>query len=137
MKVFQSKYSSIPGTSYSESVKQARHEYHIIQKRTPRRQPYVRSKYFTKDKIFINEFWKHLEQKSWGDRARRVKLFLCGIDLVRNNTYDPEFQQNPNKPQEVFYRFVGKTKEGELFYVQIKENKRTQRKDLMSIFPAK
>lgn len=137
MQVYKSRYSKLPGTTYTEIVKLARRHYHKIQKQTPRRQTYVRSKYFTKDKIFINEFWKHLEQKDWGDRARRIKLFPCGIDLIRNTTFSPVVVVEAQRPRELLYRFTGMTNEGEMFLVQIKENQRSNRKDLMSIFPIK
>jgi hypothetical protein len=135
MKIYESKYNLLPGSAYAEVIKAARREYHHIQKRTPRRQPYVRSKYFTKEKIFISEFWQHLDQKIWPDRVRRMKLFICAIDLIRNTTYDPEIKQSTTKPSELLYRFSGKTNDGQLFYVQIRENKRTQRKDFTSVFP--
>jgi hypothetical protein len=45
--------------------------------------------------------------------------------------------QNPNKTQEALHRFTGCTKDGEVFYVQIRANKKTNRKGFMSVFPAK
>lgn len=137
MKVYKSKHGVLPGSSYDELVKLARREYHLIQKKTPRRQPYIRSKYFTKDKIFVSQFWDHLSQKIPVDRVRRLKLYSCAIDLLRHSVYSPEISQNPNKPNEALYRLAGVTKDGVPFYVQIKENKRTNRKDFISVFPAK
>lgn len=137
MKVYKSKIGVLPGTSYSEAMRAARREYRLIQSHTPRRQPYIRSRYFTKDKIFVTSFWQHLNQKAPTDRFRRIKLFACAIDLLRNNTHDSEVMQNPNKPYESLHRFAGQTKDGEIFYVQIKENKKTNRKDFMSVFPGK
>ncbi len=136
-KIFKSKYGKLPGTSYDELIGLARYEYHLIQKRTPRRKPYVRSKYFTKDKIFINLFWDHLDQKIPIDRVRRLKLYINGIDLIRNSPYAPDTMQNPNNRNESLHRFAGLTASGEKFYVQIKENKRTARKDFISVFPGK
>lgn len=137
MQIFQSKYNQITGSSYSEIIKVARHEHRLIQKRTPKRQPYVRSQYFKRDKIFINDFWKHLEQKNWADRTRRLKLFRCAIDLIRHTLRDPEIKQKIDKRSELLYRFTGMTGDGKKFYVQIKEDKRTGRKDFLSVFPAK
>ncbi len=127
----------LPGSSVEELMKLARREYHTLQKRTPRRQAYIRSKYFTKDKIFVNQFWDHLGQKNRQDKVRRLKLYACAIDLIRNNTSAPETMQNPNNPDESLHRFEGKTADGVAFYVQIKENKKNNRKDFMSAFPAK
>jgi hypothetical protein len=36
----------------------------------------------------------------------------------------------------MLHRFAGETKEGKKFYVQVKQDKRTGRKDFMSVFPA-
>lgn len=135
--MYKSQCVELPGTSYEEIIKLARHEYHIIQKRTPRRVPYVRSKYFTKDKIFINNFWNHLKQKSPRDRVRRLKLFTCAIDLIRNGQVIPYSYQATNNANEILHRFYGETKDSKLFCVQIKENKKTGRKDFISVFPSK
>ena len=67
---------------------------------------------------------------------RRIRLFSAAIDLIRNSPFDPLTSQNPNKAAESLHRFAGKTKNGELFYVQLKEVKKTARKDFMSVFPA-
>ena len=84
MNIYQSRHSLLPGSSLGELSKLARHEYHIIQKRTPRRVPYVRSTYFTKDKIFVNSFWDHTNKKSPQERVRRLKLYKCALDTLRN-----------------------------------------------------
>jgi hypothetical protein len=136
LKTYQSKRGPL-GTSYAEAMKLARREYHVIQKRTPRRQAYVRSAYFKKDKIFINQFWVHLDQKSSTDRLRRLKLFACAIDVIRNCPNAPEIMQNPNKADEALYRYHAQTNSGQSFSVQIRENKTTGCKDFMSVFPDK
>ena len=137
MQLYASPYRPLPGSSVNELMKLARHEFHIIQKRTPRRQAHIRSHYFTRDKVFINQFWEHINQKSRRDRIRRLCLYTCAIDLIRNTTLTPETVQNPNNPNESLHRFAGKTTNGTVFYVQIKENKKNNRKDFMSVFPAK
>jgi hypothetical protein len=137
MQIYKSKSLIIPGTSLGEVIKTARKQYHTIQKRTPRRVPYVRSKYFTKDKIFINSFWDHANQKSPKDRVRRIKLFPCAIEIIRNSPLAPDTVQNPNNPDESLHRFYGQSADGIFFTVQIKENKKTGRKDFISVFPVK
>lgn len=137
MQAYKSKFSPLSGSSVSELMKLARYEYHAIQKRTPRRVPYVRSKYFTKDKIFINNFWDHLNQKPPQDKVRRLKLYLCAIDTLRNSPLIPDSIQNPNNRGEMLHRFSATTKDGMSFSVQVKENKKTGRKDFMSVFPAR
>lgn len=137
MHIYRAKNSEQPGTSYDELIKKARAEYHKIQKRTPRRRPYVRSKYFTKDKIFVSNFWDHLNQKSYKDRARRLKLYQPAIELIRNSPFTPTTMQNPNNTDELLHRFEGIAESGTKFSVQIKENKKTGRKDFMSCFPRK
>ena len=46
-------------------------------------------------------------------------------------------KENPNRRSEIVHRFAGITAEKDLFFVQIKEEKRTGQKWLMSVFPAK
>ncbi|MBL7053228.1 MAG: hypothetical protein ISS02_01000 [Candidatus Portnoybacteria bacterium] len=41
-----------------------------------------------------------------------------------NKKNNPSSKENPNKKTEIFHRFAGITKDKELFYVQIKEEKR-------------
>ena len=135
MTPYQSKYSKIKGDRYQEVRNQALTLFNQIQKKTKRR-AYIKSAYFTKQKIFFDYFWKHLYQKPPKERFKRLKYFQVAVDLVRNSKNHPVTIQNPNKPNENLHRFAGLTQEKELFYVQIKENKRTGKKDFMSCFPA-
>jgi len=137
MQIYKSKYSKLSGSSLEEVIKLARREYHIIQKRTPRRVPYIRSRYFTKDKIFINNFWDHLKQKRIIDQTRKLKLYLCAIDLLRNSSYPPDTIYKKDDLNNILHRFYGQTTSGEYFCVQVKLNKRNNRKDFISVFPAR
>jgi len=58
------------------------------------------------------------------------------MDLIEKSRNKPESLTNPNKKSELMHRFAGMTKDKQLFYVQVKENKKGQ-KQLMSIFPGK
>lgn len=136
-RVYKSKVPQLSGTSYREVIAVARKQYHLVQKRTPRRQPYVRSVYFKKDKIFINQYFEHLNQKNAADRLRRLKFFAAGIDTIRNCHVAPVAMQNPSKADETLYRYDAITKDGAKFAVQLRENKVTKRKDFMSTFPVK
>jgi hypothetical protein len=62
-----------------------------------------------------------------------MKYFRAAIELIQNSKNEPEIKKNPNKPSEIFYRFAGLTAEREIFFVQIKENKKKQ-KFFMSCF---
>lgn len=135
MQVYKSRARKLSGTSYSEIKLQARALYKIYTSRTKRR-PYVRSLYFNKDKIFLSLFWAHIWDKNWSDRNRRLKLLPCGLDLIKNSRFQPSSKQNPNKKSEIIHKFAGVTKEGELFFVHIKEGNNGD-KHLMSIFPFK
>jgi hypothetical protein len=137
MRIYKSKYSLLSGSDKHEVMKLARYEYHLIQKKTPRRVPYVRSKYFIKDKIFINNFWEHLNQKSPKERVKRLKLYPCAIDLLRNSTYTPDTIFSNTNMNINLHRFYGQTKQGNYFCVQVQENKRNNRKEFISVFPAK
>lgn len=135
MKVYKSRYGQIPSSSHAPVMKAARLEYHKIQKRTPRRQAYVKSQYFKKDKIFINQYWEYLKQKRIGDQVRRTRLYVCAIDLIRHTTCAPDTIYNYENMNVEMHRFYGQTKDGLDFCVQIRGNKRTGRKDFMSVFP--
>jgi hypothetical protein len=135
--MYKSKYSQYAGSSLGEVIRLARREYHVIQKRTPRRVPYIRSKYFTKDKIFINNFWDHLNQKGPKEKVVRLKLYPSALDLIRNSPLSPVSFQNPDNSDEVLHRFYGISKDGQKFAVQVKDNKKTGRKDFLSVFPVK
>ena|SRR3989338_9056855 len=135
MKSYQTKAKKLAGTDYKEVHKRAFNLYQQIKSKTKRR-PYVRSAYFKKDKIFLELFWQHLfDRGNWRDRMRRLKYFACAIELIRKTTFEPESKENPNKQTEIFHRFAGTTKENNMFFVQIKEDKRTGQKFLISIFP--
>lgn len=137
VKIFLSSCRRLRGTSLVELTKQARKEFHSIQKLTPRRQPYIRSRYFEKDKIFISQFWDHLRTKERADKVRRLRFYSCAIDLLRNTFVAPEITQNPDNSNELLHRFLGKSADGERYYVQVKENRKSGRKDFMSTFPVK
>ena len=134
MKAYHTKASLLSGTSASEVNKQARSYYNEIKSQTKRR-PYVRSKYFDNQKVFIDYFWQHLHQKNWHDRTRRLKFYQCAIELVRFSRISPISKKNPNNQSEILHRFAGVTLDGKEFFVQIKESKRTKQKYLLSVFP--
>ena len=131
---YKTKKQKISGTSFKEVNKTAKIIFKQITSKT-KRTPYIRSKYFKKEKIFLNLFWSHLFEKREKDRVRRLKFYDCALDLIKNSTHDPETRENFQKKDELLHRFYGVTKNGEKFVVQIKENKRTKRKDLISIYP--
>lgn len=128
---YKSKYSQLPGTDYRETTKSARKEYAKIQKLT-KRQPYVRSKYFSKDKVFVNIFWNHLAQKRKGEQIVRAKLLLAAFDLLRNTTQQPDSMFDNGR---ALHRFYGETTDNVKFAVQVKHDIKTGRKDFMSVFP--
>jgi hypothetical protein len=134
MNVYQSQIRKLPGTNYGEIHTSAKRVFKEISS-TTRRNPYVRSVYFKKEKVFLNHFWSHMMSKNWRDRSRRIKYCAAAIDLIRNSRFQPVSKENPNERSEVLHRFAGRTKEGESFFVQIKENKRSGEKYLISVFP--
>lgn len=135
MKVYRTKAGKLNGTEFKEVHKKAFRLYQEI-KRKSKRRTYIRSAYFRKEKIFLDLFWQHLwDKEKWQDRMRRLKFYAAAIELIQNNKFAPKSKENPNKREEILHRFAGITKENDLFYVQIKENKHSGRKDLISIFP--
>jgi len=134
MEIYKSNKQKIAGTSFSEVNKTAKAIFNRAKART-RRTPYLRSRYFKKEKVFLNLFWNHLYKKNKRDRVRRLKFYDCALDLIVNSHHNPETRDNFEKKDELLHRFYGVSKNGEKFVVQIKENKRTKRKDLMSVYP--
>ncbi len=111
-------------------------DYFLAIKRKSKRKPYIRSIYFDKNKIFLHYFWEHLFQKvNWRDRMRRLKCFPAALELIAKTRVAPTSKDNPDKKDEILHRFLGKTKEGDKFMVQIKEFKKNGQKYLISIFP--
>ena len=134
MNYYQTKKKKLSGTSFYEIEKQAKRIFSQIKSKT-KRTPHIRSKYFKKEKVFLNIFWKHLHEKHQKDKVRRLKFYDCALDLIRNSTYNPITRENFKKQDELLHRFLGITKSKEKFIVQIKENKRSKGKDLISIYP--
>lgn len=129
---YQAKSKKISGTSYGEVFHDALKVFDEIKKKTKRR-PYVRSAYFKKEKIFFDYFREHLFQKSAKERMKRLRFFKAAVELVKHSRNEPIIKTNPNKPGEKFYKFVGLTAEKDIFFAQIKEDKR-KRKYFMSCF---
>lgn len=136
MRIYQAKAEKLTGTDFHEVYKKAFGLYEQIRKRTKRR-AYLRSIYFKKDKIFLALFWEHLWDKhKWQDRMRRLKFYSAALELIQHSRFEPKSKENPNKSSEMLHRFAGSTKEKELFFVQIKEDKQTGQKYFISVFPA-
>lgn len=135
MQYYRTRAGKILGTNFKEVHKKAFDVYLEIKKKTKRR-PYIRSTYFKKEKIFLNLYWEHLlNQDNWRDRLRRIKYFIAALELMKNTTLEPTSKENPNKSGEIFHRFSGKDRDGEVFFVQIKEYRKKNQKYLISIFP--
>lgn len=134
MQTYKTKTKKLAGTSYPEIRKKA-YAIHQKIKSKSKRKTYIRSAYFKKDKIFLDLFWSHTFEKNYWDQMRRMKFFDCGIELIRKSNYEPTSKENPNKAGEILHRFAGVSADNELFFVQIKENKSTSKKFLISIFP--
>lgn len=129
---YQTKSKKISGSNYGEVMHHAFRIYDEIKKKTKRR-PYIRSVYFKKEKIFFDYFREHLFQKSQRERMKRLRFFRAAVELIEKSRNAPSSKPNPNKRNEIVHRFAGLTVEKELFYVQIKEDKR-KRKYFMSCF---
>jgi hypothetical protein len=137
MKIYDSKYyhskqNRIPGSNYRDVLSAARQIYSLYTKRT-KRNPYIRSKYFDKEKVFLNVFWTHIMQKRINERTRRLKLYAVALDLIENTLLKPSTKAAPNNSNVQFHRFYGKSGDGIVFYVQIKEELKSGNKYLMSI----
>jgi hypothetical protein len=136
MEIFNSKFCKLSGSNYREIKKKADILLTEIRRKTKRR-PYLRSDYFYKEKIFFEYFEEHLRQKNFSDRIRRLKFIQASLELLKYSRNAPEISENRNRAGEKLYRFKGKTADGYLFVVQVKENKKTGQKYFMSCFPEK
>lgn len=76
-------------------------------------------------------------QKHRKSRTKRLKFYQAAIDLLRNSTENPDTIFDSNNKEILLHRFYGKTADGYEFCVQIKEDKRSGRKDFMSVFDKK
>lgn len=132
---YQTKSNKLSGTSLKEVKKNALLFYKREIEKSSKKQPYVRSAYFKKEKVFFNYFWDHIFQKSPKERFERLKYFKAAVDLVKNSRNKPTSKENPNKRGEILHRFAGLTRNKEIFYVQIKEDRKTKKKYFMSCFP--
>jgi len=135
MRVYKCKAGKLNGTDFYEVRAAALLIFKEVKRRS-RRQPYVRSVYFKKDKVFLNLFWQHLFDKgNWRDRMRRLQYFEAALELIEHTRIEPESKKNPNRANEMLHRFTGLTKNEDFFFVQIKESLTNKKKFLMSIFP--
>ena len=128
------KTSTVKGTNYPEIYKKLLTFIKHIQIKT---QTICRSKYFENQKIFLELFWIHLHQKNKNERERRVSLFPVAVEFISNSKSEPILTAKGVKSSEIFYRFTAVTKDTQIFFIQIKENKKSGQKWLMSIFPEK
>jgi len=133
MTPYQTKSKKVSGTSYGEVMRNAFLIYDEIKRKT-KRHPYIRSAYFKKEKVFLDYFREHLFQKLPKERMRRLKYFKAACELIRDSKLGPVEKTELFEKKEILYRFAGRTVEKDVFYVQIKEDKR-KRKYLMSCFP--
>lgn len=135
VEIYRTKVAKTNGSDLKEVKKKVTLAYKLIVGRS-KRKAHIRSNYFKKDKVFLELFWIHLSEKNFWEQKRRLQFFNCGIDLIKNSQFKPGIKINPNKHSELLYRFTGTTQKNEYFYVQIKEDKKSGKKWLMSIFPA-
>lgn len=134
MQYYKTRARKLHGTHWPRLLKKAFGLYKEITSKTKRR-PYARSAYFDKQKVFLGIFWQHLHEKNLRDKARRVAYFPCAIELIQKTRYEPTSKENPNRKGEIVHRFAGSTPDNEIFFVQIKEDRRTNQKWFISVFP--
>jgi hypothetical protein len=102
-----------------------------------KRNPYLRSHIFGGAKVFIKPFWEHLNQKRRSDRRRRLRYLDCAFELLRKTTIPPSSKPVPGSSRFILHRFFGRTRDGQRFIVQVKEDTREDTRTFMSVFPEK
>ena len=128
---YKCKARLIPGHNFKDVNKIARRIYNGLNPKSKRR-PHIKSAYFG-CKVFLDNYWPHLKQKSPGDQIRRLKFFECALELIQNSKGKPVYQQKDELKKEALYRFIGKVG-AQYFIVQIKEDLKRKQKYLMSAF---
>ena len=104
--IYKTNKKKISGSSFSEVRKEADRIFDLIKSKS-KRSPYIRSKYFRKEKVFLNLFWTHIFDKHNKDKIRRLKFIECGIDLIKNSAINPESKDNvDNKSEEDINRDI-------------------------------
>ena len=78
-----------------------------------------------------------MSQKNLKEQTKRLKLYAAAIDLMRKSRCEPDTIFDGKNRSVLLHRFYGITKDKVEFCVQVKENKRTGRKDFMSVFDKK
>jgi len=131
---FQSKVSCISGSNDKEVFYEARQIFRKYDNK--RRLPYVRSKYFDSQKIFLNMFYKHLDQKPEAEHRRRIIFVPCALDLLKNSRVEPVTPPTDLTRSIVYYRFQGMSGDDKKFIVQVMRDKKNNCY-LMSCFPVK
>lgn len=81
----------IPGHNFKEISKIAWRIYNGLNPKSKRR-PHVKSAYFS-EKIFLDNFWPHLKQKSPSDQIRRLRYFECALELIQKSKGKPIGEQ--------------------------------------------
>lgn len=133
-KIYQTQTKEQGGKNYKNLYTYAYSIYKDEARKTKRR-AYIRSKYFKKEKIFLDYFWDHIRTKNYADRSRRLKYYECAIDLIKHSNIKSDLHFNQEKVSEILHRFVGKTPSNSVFCVQIKENLKNGQKHFISVFP--
>jgi hypothetical protein len=133
LKYYQSKYNKLSGSSYRELINKA-HAIANSYNPNPKRKAYVRSKFFNGDKIFLEYFWQHQNNKPPADKRRRIVYFAAALDVVQNSRHKPNVEPSKTNKNEIWYTFYGQTKSGDKFAVHIKKSLRNN-EYLMSVFP--
>lgn len=134
MNFYQTKSQLLAGSNYKEIHRNYEKYFRSLQGKS-KRQPYVRSAYFLKQKIFLNLFWLHLFDKTHNIRSIRLKYLPSAIELLEKSRNHPTTIQNLEAKSELFHRFYGLTRDRQKFVVQVKQIKRTGKLYFMSVYP--
>lgn len=135
VRAYQCKAKPFSGHRFVDIIPQARKLLRTLQKQTKRR-VYIRAVYFHKDKIFFDFFWQHMQTKSAVDRARRLKYLPCALELLRNSRCDPISFMDEYQSGIIKHEFKGNSPDGMNFSVIVQEDRKTNKKQLLTLYPA-
>lgn len=131
---YQCKAKCLTGHRYTDIMPLARVLFRELKRKTKRR-PYVRSAYFEKDKIFFDFFWHHLNTMLPSERAKRLRFFPCALELLQKSRNNPITFIDVQRPDVIKHMFQGKTADGYCFAVVIQQERKTGKKQLLTLYP--
>jgi len=117
--MYQCKTSEINAGSNNRVIEQARKFIEEWRSECSGSKPYVRVKFLgKKQRVFIDDFHYHIEDKNLKDKAGRYRLIPCVKELLKHSSDEPSITNDGN------LMLQGQTPTGDKFKVIIRPEKK-------------